>query len=70
MALVIREGGGGGAFRNHPKTSVTTYIHVTTCIFIRTYIHVSADDMVGITKNKKKYLSVLNVNVLLFEIKV
>ena len=68
MALVIREG--GGAFRNHPKTSVTTYIHVTTCIFIRTYIHVSADDMVGITKNKKKYLSVLNVNVLLFEIKV
>ena len=66
MALVIRRGG-----VSQPSQNICHNLyHVTTCIFIRTYIHVSADDMVGITKNKKKYLSVLNVNVLLFEIKV
>ena len=35
-----------------------------------TYIQVSADDMVAITKKKKKYWGVLDVNVLFFETKV
>ena len=35
-----------------------------------TYIHVSADDMVAITKEKKNYWGVVDVNVLFFEIKV
>ena len=36
-------------------------------IFMWTYIHASADDMVGITKQKKKYWGALDVNVLFFE---
>ena len=39
-------------------------------IFVWTYIHVTADDMVGITKQKKKYWGSLDVNVLFFEIKL
>ena len=56
--------------KSNAKTSVTTYIHATTCIFITTNIHVSADDIAGITTHKKKYLGVLDANVAFFEIKV
>ena len=38
-------------------------------ILMWTYIHPSADDIGGITKQKKKYWGVLYVNVLIFEIK-
>ena len=37
--------------------------------FMWIYIHASADDMVGITNQKKKYWGVLDVKVPFFEIK-
>ena len=55
--------------KSNAKTSVTAYTHATTYIHANVYSRKRCD-MVGITNQKKKYLVILDVNVLFFEIKV
>ena len=45
-------------------------IFTSRSVFMWIYIHASADDMVGITNQKKKYWGVLDVKVPFFEIKL